>query len=42
MNNRIITISRGLCSGGRTIGREAAAKPGVPCCDQELTEKIAS
>lgn len=41
MKNRIITISREFGSGGRTIGKEAAAKLGVPCYDQELIEKIA-
>ncbi len=41
MGNRIITISREFGSGGRTIGKEAAAKLGIPCYDQELIEKIA-
>lgn len=41
MKNRIITISREFGSGGRTIGKEAAAKLDVPCYDQELIEKIA-
>lgn len=41
MKNRIITISREFGSGGRTIGREAAAKLGIPCYDHELIEKIA-
>lgn len=41
MNNRIITISREFGSGGRTIGKEVAAKPGIPCYDQELIEKTA-
>ena len=41
MKNRIITISREFGSGGRTIGKEVAAKLGVPCYDQELIEKIA-
>lgn len=41
MRNRIITISREFGSGGRTIGKEAAAKLGIPCYDQELIEKIA-
>ena len=39
--NRIITISREFGSGGRTIGRESAAKLGIPCYDAELIEKIA-
>jgi len=41
MKNRIITISREFGSGGRTIGKEAAAKLDVPCYDQELIEKLA-
>lgn len=41
MKNRIITISREFGSGGRTIGRETAAKLGIPCYDEELIEKIA-
>lgn len=40
MKHRIITISREFGSGGRTIGRETAAKLGIPCYDQELIEKI--
>ena len=41
MSHRIITISREFGSGGRTIGKEAAEKLGIPCYDQELIEKIA-
>lgn len=41
MKNRVITISRQFGSGGRTIGKELAAKLGIPCYDQELIEKIA-
>ena len=41
MGNRIITISREFGSGGRTIGKEAAAKLGISCYDSELIEKIA-
>lgn len=41
MSNRIITISREFGSGGRTIGREVAAKLGISCYDSELIEKIA-
>ena len=41
MRNRIITISRQFGSGGRTIGKEAAAKLSIPCYDAELIEKIA-
>lgn len=39
--NRIITISREFGSGGRTVGKEVAAKLGIPCYDQELIEKVA-
>ncbi len=41
MEKRIITISREFGSGGRTIGREVAAKLGIPFYDKELVEKIA-
>ncbi len=41
MKNRVITISRQFGSGGRTIGKEVAAKLGIPCYDAELIEKIA-
>lgn len=41
MKNRVITISRQFGSGGRTIGKELAAKLGIPCYDQELIDKIA-
>lgn len=41
MRNRVITISRQFGSGGRTIGKEAAAGLGIPCYDAELIEKIA-
>ena len=41
MKNRIVTISRQFGSGGRTIGRELAARLGIPCYDQELIDKIA-
>ena len=39
---RIITISRQFGSGGRTIGKEVAAKLGIACYDQELIERIAA
>ena len=42
MGNRIITISREFGSGGRTIGRMAAEKLGIPCYDQELIDRIAA
>ena len=38
--NRVITISREFGSGGRTIGKLAAERLGIPCYDQELIEKI--
>lgn len=41
ISNRIITISREFGSGGRTIGKEVAAKLGIPCYDSELIGKIA-
>lgn len=41
MSNRVITISRQFGSGGRTIGKELAAKLNIPCYDHELIEKIA-
>ena len=41
MKNRVITISREFGSGGRTIGKRAAAELGIPCYDHELLQKIA-
>ena len=41
MEKKIITISREFGSGGRTIGREVAAKLGIPFYDKELVEQIA-
>lgn len=41
MKKRIITISREFGSGGRTIGKQVAAKLGIPCYDKELIEKLA-
>jgi cytidylate kinase len=41
MTNRIITISREFGSGGRTIGKEVAARLGIHCYDSELIQKIA-
>ena len=41
MKNRVITISREFGSGGRTIGRQAAAALGLPCYDRELVEQVA-
>lgn len=39
--SKIITISRQFGSGGRTIGKEVAAKLGIPCYDSEVIEKVA-
>lgn len=39
--HKIITVSRQFGSGGRTIGKEVAAKLGIPCYDHELIEKVA-
>ena len=41
MNNRIITISREFGSGGRTIGKMAAEKLGIPYYDKDLVKKVA-
>lgn len=38
--SRVITISREFGSGGRTIGKDVAAKLGIPCYDSEIIEKI--
>lgn len=40
--NRVIAISREFGSGGRTIGREVAAKLHIPCYDSEIIEKIST
>ena len=40
--NRVIAISRKFGSGGRTIGKEVAAKLGIPCYDSEIIEKISA
>lgn len=39
--HRVITISREFGSGGRTIGRQVAAKLNIPCYDSELIDQIA-
>lgn len=41
-SNQVIAIIREFGSGGRTIGKEVAAKLGIPCYDGELIEKIAA
>ena len=40
MKHRVVTISREFGSGGRTIGRELAARLGIPCYDEEVIEKL--
>lgn len=40
--NRIIAISREFGSGGRTIGKQVAAKLGIPCYDSEIIDKISA
>ena len=41
MKQGIITISREFGSGGRTIGKAAARKLGIPCYDAELITEMA-
>ena len=41
MSGKIITISREFGSGGRSIGREVAARLGIPFYDKELVDQIA-
>ncbi len=41
MKQGIITISREFGSGGRTIGKAAAQKLGIPCYDAELITEMA-
>ena len=41
MKNRVVTISRELGSGGRTIGRKLAEELGIPCYDAELIQQLA-
>ena len=40
MKNRVITISRGFGSGGRTIGKQTAEKLGIPCYDAEIIQAM--
>lgn len=42
MSKRIITISREFGSGGRTIGKQIAARLGYAYYDKDLVKKIAS
>ena len=41
MSNYVITISREFGSGGRIIGKQLAAKLGIPCYDRTLIQKTA-
>ncbi len=41
MSNRIITISREFGSGGRSIGKNVAARLNIPCYDADLIQKMA-
>ena len=41
MVHRILTVSRQFGSGGRTIGRTAAEKLGIPCYDHEILDHLA-
>ncbi len=41
MSTKIITVSREFGSGGRTIGKEAAQRLGVPYYDKELVKQVA-
>ena len=41
MKNRVITISREFGSGGRTIGKKAAEKLGIPSYDAEIIQEMA-
>lgn len=40
--NRVIAISREFGSGGRSIGRQVAAKLGIPYYDSEIIDKISA
>ena len=41
MSSYVISISREFGSGGRLIGKQLAARLGIPCYDSELIQKIA-
>ena len=41
MNTRIITVSREVGSGGRTIGKAVAERLGIPYYDKELVDAVA-
>lgn len=38
---KVIAISRQFGSGGRTVGREVAARLSIPCYDNEIIDKVA-
>lgn len=41
MKNKVITISREFGSGGRTIGKDVAARLNIPCYDRDILDEIA-
>ena len=41
MSNYVISISREFGSGGRMIGKQLAARLGIPCYDRTLIQKTA-
>ncbi|MBQ7523917.1 MAG: cytidylate kinase-like family protein [Oscillospiraceae bacterium] len=41
MTNKIFTISREYCSGGRTVGEMLAKKLGIPLYDKEFVDAMA-
>ena len=41
MSNYVISISREFGSGGRLIGKQLAARLGIPCYDRTLILKTA-
>ena len=42
MSKTIITIGREFGSGGRTIGKEVAARLGIECYDDKIIDETAS
>ena len=42
MSVKVITVSREFGSGGRTVGKEVAERPGWAYYDKELVKKIAA
>ena len=41
MSHYVVSISREFGSGGRLIGKELAARLGIPCYDRTLIRKTA-